>query len=279
MSNKNLIVKYLIFLLYLFIIVLTFSFSKTLDSENEYVSYQRKMYFTIQSFQSEQSFLRYLNFIKKYNITGITFYGFHNKITTDPKIILLRLRQEIYNLEICIAGENFEFFNNLVQNQEILDLIDGFHIEYEYWNYYKYKKKDRNDAFNFFISESRKIKELAISKNKMTEAYFGWFTNEEFNIFKSFFDLILIHAYTKKEEDVPKYIFERLNIIKNSQIPFYILCSAEKDFMEERIKLDGIKKIEKNILENISFILSKDYMKNFKGFYWFTGELIEKIVR
>lgn len=270
--------KFVLFLT-LFSLFVSFSFNNFFNENMQDVNYQRKMYFTIQSFQAEQSFLRYLNFIKNYNVTGITFYGFHKKTSVDPKIILSRLRGEIPNLEIYIAGENFEFFYNLSQDEELLKLIDGFHIEYEYWNYYKYKKKDRIEAFNFFEQESKKIKELAISKDKMTEAYFGWFTKEEFDIFKSYFDFISIHAYTKKEEDVPKYIFERLNIIKNYQMPFYILCSAEKDFMEERIRLDGIEKVEKNILENINFNHGNDYLKEFMGFYWFTGELIEKIVR
>jgi len=277
-----------------FILILTLSLFlnfKFLDNDIKYdekynekisdpqLNYERKVYFSIQSFQNDKVFERYLGFLKNYKISGITFYGLHKKLEVSPSIIFAKLKNEIPEIQIFIAGDNFDFFKTTNDDINLMQYVNGFHIEYEYWNYYKYKKKDRKDAFNYFIEESKKIKILADENNKKFEAYFGWFTEEEAKSFVPFYDNILLHSYTNQIQKAGEYIFERLLILSkiDNQIPWFILCSAEKDFMERSLKEYGLSNLEKLILENIRTGL--DYLKNFKGFYWFTGELLERVVR
>lgn len=261
---------------------------ETLD--NFGLNYERKFYFSIQSFQNDKSFDRYLKFLLNTKASGITFYGFHKKIEINPVLILAGLKEKIDDLQIFIAGDNFDFFKTISENDELMNFIDGFHIEYEYWNYYKYKKKDRIEAFNFFIEESKKISLLAKEKNKKLEAYFGWFNEDEAKSFLPIYDFILLHAYTKEPQNVWQYIQDRFIILNkiNSDFVWSVLCSAEPDFMQQSLKQYGIDKLEEIIFGNIetnlkiyNSISNQDfnYLKNFKGFYWFTGELVEKAIR
>jgi hypothetical protein len=99
----------------------------------------------------------------------------------------------------------------------------------------------------------------------------------------------LIHLYIKDAQKSGEYISERLKILSkfDQQINWFILCSAEKEFMEQNLKDYGLFNLEKLILENIEKSLKEsignnlyfNLFKNFKGFYWFTGELLEKTLR
>jgi hypothetical protein len=267
------------FLFFILVLPLSLFFNFGAKNFSDNLIYERKVYFSIQSFQNDKAFERYLGFLKNNKISGITFYGLHKKLEVSPSVIFAKLKNEIPEIQIFIAGDNFDFFNTLNEDKNLMQYVDGFHIEYEYWNYYKYKKKDRNDAFNYFIEESKKIKILTNENKKKFEAYFGWFNDEEAKSFLPFFDSILLHSYTNQIQKTGQYIFERLLTLSkiDSQIPWFILCSAEKDFMEQTLKEYGLFNLEKLILENIK--PSFDYLKNFKGFYWFTGELVEKAIR
>lgn len=281
--NKIIIIT--LFFLFFFLLPLFLNFSSANFSDNNEkfndtkLNYERKVYFLIQSFQSDKAFERYLDFLKNRKISGITFYGLHKKSEISPSVIFEKLKKELPEIQIYIAGDNYDFFKKINEDKILMQYVDGFHIEYEYWNYYKYKKKDRNDAFYYFIEESKKIKILTNENNKKFESYFGWFTEEEAKFFLPFYDFILIHAYTKEASKVNQYISERLTILNkiDNQINWFVLCSAEKDFMEQSLKEYGLDKLEKLILEDIK--PSFEYLKNFKGFYWFTGELLEKTIK
>ncbi|HPC38826.1 MAG TPA: hypothetical protein PLF21_05910 [Exilispira sp.] len=279
-------------------------FSSNFKGANQYfnndMNYERKIYFTIQSFSNEDSFEKYLLFLKNNKVSGITFYGLHKKLKFEPSKIFARLKNEINDLQIYIAGDNFDFFKQISEDKELMKYVSGFHIEYEYWNYYKYKKKNREEAFNYFIEESKKIKDLTNKNNIKFEAYFGWFNQVEANSFINLFDSISIHAYTKNPEDVGNYIKERIITLykTNNSFQWFVLCSAERDFMKESIEKYGLEKLEKMILESIKATINNstftnilsnpfsnygansdysnfvDYLKNFRGFYWFTGEKI-----
>ena len=85
----------------------------------------------------------------------------------------------------------------------------------------------------------------------------------------------MIHLYIKDAQKSGEYISERLKILSkfDQQINWFILCSAEKEFMEQNLKDYGLFNLEKLILENIEKSLKEsignnlyfNLFKNFKG--------------
>lgn len=265
-----------------------FSFSLlNKDETNVYrINYkERKFYFNIQSFIQEKPFLRYMDFIKKNNISGITLYGLHKTLQVSKVEILHKIKSNLAEISIFIAGENHDFFKNIAENKYLLDYIDGFHIEFEYWNNYKYKFNSKISAFNYFINQLNEIKKLASIYNKKIELYLGWFDSYEANIFFKNIDIFSLHAYVDNENKVVDYLKERLITIYkiNIDIPYFILLSSEYQFLGRAVALKGIDSIEKTIYLNFILFLKEQNMisllDNFAGFYWFTGELTEKVMR
>ena len=155
------------FLFLFFILLLNLSFTinfkflinniKYYEKSNETIlNYERKVYFSIQSFQNDNAFERYLDFLKNNRISGITFYGVHKKLKVSPSEIFAKLKEQIPKIEIYIAGDNFDFFKNINDDKNLIQYIDGFHIEYEYWNYFKYKKKKIEMMLSIILYKNQK---------------------------------------------------------------------------------------------------------------------------
>ncbi len=244
---------------------------------------KRGFYLTIQSILTDSNFKKYTDFLNLIGCDELIIYGIHKELGYKDRLfgIISRLKFLFPEMKIFIAGENYQFFYDFSKDLKLLSLIDGFYLEYEFWNPHKYKVNSREHALRIFMENLLKIKTLTNEKDILLTSYFGWFKKEEAEQFTDLLDSILIHAYLSQSDNVYDYIKERFEIIYNikKDSSIYLIFSAENQYFYTILKEKGIKEIENQIYLNLKNDLNMDMIKNIKGFYWFTLEFCEKIYK
>ncbi len=156
-------------------------------------------------------------------------------------------------LEVGATGENFFFFNNVIQiynsqHGDPLQRFDVYNVEFEFWNtttvspgnYYctTYLQPegyscDVAGAFSFYEKLIRQVDSLANIEGVISETYVGWFDEPQAIIIGNTVDRILLHDYISDYGWLYSYIDTRLEYIaaRNVLTDVIPIFSAEPNFM------------------------------------------------
>src|SRR4051812_39935655 len=164
-----------------------------------------------------------------------------------------RAKQNFGILQVGAVGENFYFFNNVInvynqQHSNPLQKFDVYNVEFEFWNtasvtpgnYYctTYLQPggyscDTAGAFSFYKRLTFQVDSLANLSGVTSETYVGWFTQEQAIIIGNTVDRILLHDYISNYSSLYSYIQQRLQYIaaRNVVTDVIPLFSAEPSFL------------------------------------------------
>jgi hypothetical protein len=156
-------------------------------------------------------------------------------------------------MQVGAAGENFFFFNNVIQvyntqHTNPLQRFDVYNIEFEFWNtttvspgnYYctTYLQPegyscDVAGAFSFYETLIHQVDSLANLAGVISETYVGWFDEPQAIIIGNTVDRILLHDYISNYGWLYSYIDTRLENIaaRNVLTKVIPIFSAEPEFM------------------------------------------------
>ena len=209
---------------------------------------------------SEDSLLHYahdngFNYLALYDLWPIhVTYNLTNSATCKVLANFIQRAKQTYGItQVGAIGENFFFFNNVIQiyNQQHsnpLQKFDVYNIEFEFWNttsvssgnYYctTYLQPggyscDTAGAFSFYKTLIRQVDSIGNLIGVFSEAYVGWFNQGQAITIANTVDRILLHDYISNYSSLYSYIQQRLQFIAARNLPTKVIAifSAETSFM------------------------------------------------
>ena len=231
----------------------------------------------MRSLDSASKLKAWLPLLKAWDLDGIVLYGAHRYLPASRKTVdrLRELRAGLPGLSVYVAGENAEFFRALAADTGWSASIDGFHYEFEYWNFAQYRYASRADAFARALDDLGGIRALADERNQPLEMYLGWFDAAEADLLLPLLDRVLLHAYVREAGAVLPYAADRIRLVSARKRPldWRILLSAEGDFMGDILKAKGQEAVEAEV------VAALEGTAGFAGVHWFTAELVRTAAR
>lgn len=250
--------------------------------------------------KSENKLLEYaqshgFNYLIIYNITKIhrNRFPLNNKMTDDPFANFISKAKTQYGIKrISVVGEQATSFDPILQyNLNHIDneneLVDGFNLEFEYWNskltkpegYYckTYLEKrgypcGRAAAFYFYMEQLKILRTVASEFNIKLESYVGNVTKEEMQKLIQYLNTIHVHYYRKDTKNIAKYKSNRLEAIIDgkSKVEVFPIFSAREKHMKPWLQDHDIDEVMPIFLEMIEDNKDlKPILKNIKGHTWY----------
>jgi len=164
-----------------------------------------------------------------------------------------RAKQNFGIIQVGAVGENFFFFNNVIniynqQHSNSLQKFEVYNVEFEFWNtntvssgnYYctTYLQPggytcDTAGAFNYYKRLIFKVDSIANTAGVLSESYVGWFNQGQAITIGNTADRILLHDYISNYSGLYSYIQSRLQLIAGRNILTNVIpiFSAEPSFM------------------------------------------------
>ncbi len=209
---------------------------------------------------AEDSLLNYaqynnFNYLALYDLWTVhTIYNLTNSATcTVLANFIQRAKQNFGVLQVGAIGENFFFFNNVIniynqQHANPLQKFDVYNVEFEFWNtttvssgnYYctTYLQPggytcDTAGAFSYYKRLIFKVDSIANAAGVISETYVGWFNQGQAITIGNTVDRILLHDYVNNYSAIYSYIQPRLQLIaaRNAVTTVIPIFSAEPAFM------------------------------------------------
>lgn len=244
-------------LISLFILLSTFS-AKAQETEKLKALYVNDFVDIIDIETSENKLLTYaqqhgFNYLIIYNIDKVhrNRFPLDNKMTDDPFANFIRKAKTEYEIKrISVAGEIATAFDpvlrynlNHIDNDD--ELIDGFDLEFEFWNSkltgmeghycktYLTKKGlpcNRAGAYYFYMDQLKLLRTIASEFHVDLESYVGVVTKDEMQKLIQYLNTIHIHYYRKNTKNIAKYKSNRLEAIidGNSKVEIFPFSLVEK---------------------------------------------------
>lgn len=230
-----------------------------------------------------------------YNISKVhrNRFPIDNKMTDDPLANFIRKAKTQYGIKrISVVGEKAVSFDpalkynlNHIKNDE--ELIDGFNLEFEFWNsrmtgpegYYcktylteKGLPCNRSGAFYFYMDNLKTLRTIASEFQVDLESYVGNVSKEEMQKLIQYLNTIHIHYYRNKLKNIASYKSNRLEAIidGNSKVEVFPIFSSREKHMKEWLNDHDIDEVFPAFME----MLEEDknlnpVMKNIKGHSWY----------
>lgn len=250
------------------------------SSENELLEYAQKNDF---------------NYLIIYNISKVhrNRFPINNKMTDDPLTQFIKKAKTQYGIKrISVVGEKATSFDpvlqynlNHISNED--ELIDGFNLEFEFWNsrltglegYYckTYLKEkglpcNRAGAFYFYMDNLKLLRTIASEFQLDLESYVGNVSKEEMQKLIQYLNTIHIHYYRKDTKNIAKYKSNRLEAIidGNSKVEVFPIFSSREKHMKEWLndhEIDEVFPIFMKMLEENKSL--RPVKENIKGHTWY----------
>ena len=209
---------------------------------------------------AEDSLLSYaqynsFNYLALYDLWTVhTAYNLTNASTCTVLANFIQRAKQSYGItEVGAIGENFFFFNNVIniynqQHSNPLQKFDVYNVEFEFWTvatvstggYYctTYLQPggytcDTAGAFSFYKRLLHQVDSLANITGVISETYVGWFNQGQAITIGNTVDRILLHDYINNYSALYSYIQPRLQLIaaRNVVTKVIPIFSAEPSFM------------------------------------------------
>ncbi|NPD47590.1 MULTISPECIES: hypothetical protein [unclassified Lentimicrobium] len=250
--------------------------------------------------KSENKLLEYaqshgFNYLIIYNITKIhrNRFPLNNKMTDDPFANFISKAKTQYGIKrISVVGEQATSFDPILQyNLNHIDneneLVDGFNLEFEYWNskltkpegYYckTYLEKrgypcGRAAAFYFYMEQLKVLRTVASEFDIKLESYVGNVTKDEMQKLIQYLNTIHVHYYRKDTKNIAKYKSSRIEAIIDgkSKVEVFPIFSARDKHMKPWLQdhnIDEVMPIFLEMLEDNDDL--KPIINNIKGHTWY----------
>lgn len=230
-----------------------------------------------------------------YNITKIhrNRFPLDNTMTDDPFADFIKKAKTKYGIKrISVVGEKAASFDpvlkynlNHIDNDD--ELVDGFNLEFEFWNsrltkpegYYckTYLSEmglpcNRSGAFYFYMEQLKVLRTVASEFNIKLESYVGVVSKEEMETLIQYLNTIHIHYYRKDTKNIASYKSNRLEAIIDgkSKVEVFPIFSSREDHMKEWLETNSIDDVFPIFMD----MLEKDkslnpVIKNIKGQSWY----------
>jgi len=244
-----------------------------------------------------------LNYAKDHHFDYLIIYNINkvhrnrfpldNEMTDDPFVKFIKKAKTEYGIKrISVVGEKAVSFDpvlrynlNHIENDD--ELVDGFLLEFEFWNSKKvryegdycedYLKKagipcNRSGAFYFYMEQLKTLRSVASEFQINLESYVGSVSKEEMQKLIQYLNAIHIDYYRKDLKKMADYKANRLDAIIDGQSKvevFPIFSSREKHMKKwlHNNDIDDVFPVYLQMLEkdkNLYPILS-----NIKGHSWY----------
>ena len=249
---------------------------------------------------SEIALLKYaqaneFDYLILYNIAKIhrNRFPIDNKMTDDPLADFIRKAKTEYGIKrISVVGEKATSFDPVLQyNLNHIDsddeLVDGFNLEFEYWNsnltrpeaYYcktylseKGIPCNRSGAFYFYMEQLKILRTVASEFNVKLESYVGNVSKEEMQKLIQYLNTIHIHYYRKNTKNIAFYKSNRLEAIIDgeSKVEVFPIFSSREKHMKEWLNTHEINDVYPIFIE----MLKTDeklspVVQNINGHSWY----------
>ncbi len=249
---------------------------------------------------SEDKLLHYaqdhgFNYLIIYNITKIhrNRFPLDNEMTDDPFANFIKKAKTQYGIKrISVVGEKATSFDpvlryNLNHKDNKDELVDGFNLEFEYWNsgltspekYYckTYLSEmglpcNRAGAFYFYMEQIKILRTIASEYHIDLESYVGVVTKEEMQSLIQYLNTIHIHYYRKDTKNIAKYKSNRLEAIIDgkSKIEVFPIFSARDKHMKPWLENHDIDEVFPEFMKQLKANKSLNpVIKNIKGQSWY----------
>lgn len=172
----------------------------------------------------------FVNFVKQYQFTELTFYTggpVETRVIPAQELGFIKLLEKVRLAGVTIVniaiGSVIEMDRvmNFINNNDVK--IDGFHLEYEWWNN---TPRDFETAVNLLQYIRSKGGE-----SRFVGAYIGWTTQEEMTALIPLVDKLYIHSYVpdgKKTYSRLKARLDQIMVAKpRVKVSVYPIFSAE----------------------------------------------------
>ena len=250
--------------------------------------------------KSENKLLEYaqshgFNYLIIYNIAKIhrNRFPLNSEMTDDPFANFIRKAKTEYGIiRISVVGEKASSFDpilqyNLNHADNVNELVDGFNLEFEFWNskltkpegyYCKTYLEERGypcgraSAFYFYMEQLKIHRTITSEFNIKLESYVGNVTKEEMQKLIQYLNTIHVHYYRKDTKNIAKYKSNRLEAIIDgkSKVEVFPIFSAREKHMKPWLQdhnIDEVMPIYLEMLENNKDL--KPIIKNIKGHTWY----------
>jgi hypothetical protein len=249
---------------------------------------------------SEDKLLEYahsngFNYLIIYNISKVhrNRFPLDNQMTDDPFTNFIKKAKTQYGIKrISVVGEKATSFDpvlryNLNHIKNEYELIDGFNLEFEFWNsrltgvdgYYcktYFQEKgipcNRAGAFYFYMDNLKLLRTIASEFQLDLESYVGNVSKEEMQKIIQYLNTIHIHYYRKNTKNIAKYKSSRLEAIidGNSKVEVFPIFSSREKHMKEWLNdhdIDEVFPVFMEMLENDKSL--SPVIENIKGHSWY----------
>jgi hypothetical protein len=244
----------------------------------------------------------FLKYIKKNKFSELTFYTGGPAATRvipnfEKEFACLLFRVYDYNVKhvnIAIGSiTEFDRVNSFLSRYPVQ--VDGFHLEYEWWN-----NKPRDFEGAEYVLQYMKLH----GKGRRIGAYIGWVTQEEMDDLVLLVDRLFIHSYVPDGKKTYSRLKSRLDLLPKTgikkKIDVYAIFSAEwipkeicnegpsnpdfydnSCFMGPWLKANGgFSEAERIFNENMTYDIYAPWKSyaNIKGFFYYSYSHVKDLL-
>ena len=284
-----------IFILFFLIGILTNGFSQSIKG-----LYVNDFFNIIGNQTEEDKLLSYaksngFNYLILYNTSKIhrQKYPLNTKEGSNVwKLFIRKAKFEFAIEKIAVVGEKAASFSpvikyNQIVNQKLIDRIDVFNLEFEFWNkrlyspmgYYctTYLSKQRYDctnegAFKFYIQQLKEMRKMTANTSVEVETYIGNPSDGQLALIAKNVDRLLIHYYRKNIDRIASYKLNRLMVLQqtNPRLKIAPIFSSRENHSGPWLKTHKIDELPILFFKQLSSIPEINFKSlNFDGHIWY----------
>lgn len=235
------------------------------------------------------------NYLIIYNINKIhrNRFPLNSEMTDDPFAKFIKKAKTEYGIKrISVVGEKAISFDPVLQyNLHHIDnddeLVDGFLLEFEFWNSKKVRYEgdyckdyfmeagipcNRTGAFYFYLEQLKILRTVASEFHIDLESYVGSVSKEEMQKLIQYLNTIHIDYYRKDTKKIDGYKPNRLEAIIDgkSKVEVFPIFSSREKHMHKWLydhEIDEVFPVFMKVLESDDDL--RPVIENVKGHVWY----------
>lgn len=235
------------------------------------------------------------NYLIIYNINKIhrNRFPLDSEMTDDPFAKFIKKAKTKYGIKrISVVGEKAVSFDPVLQyNLHHIDnedeLVDGFLLEFEFWNSKKVRYEgeycenyfkdagipcSRSGAFYFYMEQLKILRTVASEFHINLESYVGSVSKEEMQKLIQYLNTIHIDYYRKDTKKIADYKSNRIQAVIDgkSKVEVFPIFSSREKHMQNWLydhNIDEVFPVFMEMLEEEKRL--KPVVQNIKGHIWY----------
>ncbi len=235
------------------------------------------------------------NYLILYNTTTIhrELYPLDKMAGQEIWKDFILLAKTKFNIQkIGVVGEKAASFipayeYNQSVNNNPLERIDVFNLEFEFWNQHLYKPGgyycktylekqgyacSDNGAFDFYLNQLKEMQKMKVDSSVEIETYIGNPTDKQLVAIAKIADRLLIHYYRTKMDNLAFYKLNRLLILQgvNPDLEIIPIFSSRENHLGPWLKTHQLNDVPKAFFDQLKAIREIDtQLLNIDGVIWY----------